>query len=190
MSRSMRSLMMALGLAIFLVSLAGTSVADHQLARFRARPASQQQVCREGLWRYSRHPNYFFEWVIWCSFAIAALGAPLTLFTPPAAAECTVHETRVDSPWPARWRLELRETQALEEATAFVFGGTEPLARSGTCPGTGAGTTASSGRMATPTVTAATAVDSPARPRQRPRLFQRPPRAAGASPKSRASMSA
>ena len=34
------------------------------------------KTCRSGLWRYSRHPNYFFEWLVWCGFAVAALSAP------------------------------------------------------------------------------------------------------------------
>jgi steroid 5-alpha reductase family enzyme len=33
-------------------------------------------VCTRGLWRYSRHPNYFFEWLIWVSYAVFALSAP------------------------------------------------------------------------------------------------------------------
>ena len=52
------------------------ALADRQLARFRARPDSRGRTCREGLWRLSRHPNYFFEWLQWCAFALLASGAP------------------------------------------------------------------------------------------------------------------
>jgi len=45
------------GVLVWLVSVAGESVADRQLARFRADPSSAGRVCRAGLWRYSRHPN-------------------------------------------------------------------------------------------------------------------------------------
>jgi steroid 5-alpha reductase family enzyme len=63
-------------IALFVVGIVGESVADRQLARFRAAAAGTRQTCRMGLWRYSRHPNYFFEWLIWCSYALMALAAP------------------------------------------------------------------------------------------------------------------
>lgn len=65
------------GLLIAVVALWGELIADRQLARFRARPDSRGKVCREGLWRYSRHPNYFFEWLHWFAYVAFALGAPL-----------------------------------------------------------------------------------------------------------------
>jgi steroid 5-alpha reductase family enzyme len=63
--------------AIWIGSIAGESVADRQLARFRADPAQRGRVCREGLWRYSRHPNYFFEWLHWFTYVALAYGSPL-----------------------------------------------------------------------------------------------------------------
>lgn len=68
---------LAVAAAIWLVSVGGESLADAQLARFRADPANRGKTCRSGLWRYSRHPNYFFEWLHWCAYAVAAIGAPL-----------------------------------------------------------------------------------------------------------------
>ena len=65
-----------LGLVVFLVGLVGESVADWQLARFKANPANAGRICQAGLWNYSRHPNYFFEWLVWCGFALVALAAP------------------------------------------------------------------------------------------------------------------
>ena len=64
------------GAALWLIGVGGEAMADRQLARFRARPESRGEVCREGLWRYSRHPNYFFEWVVWCGFGLYATGSP------------------------------------------------------------------------------------------------------------------
>lgn len=64
------------GLAVWAVGFAGEALADWQLARFKARPGTSGEVCQDGLWAYSRHPNYFFEWVIWCGFGLLALGAP------------------------------------------------------------------------------------------------------------------
>jgi len=64
------------GVAVWLVAVGGEAVADRQLARFRRRPDSGGTTCREGLWRYSRHPNYFFEWVHWFAYVFLALGSP------------------------------------------------------------------------------------------------------------------
>jgi steroid 5-alpha reductase family enzyme len=61
---------------IWLISVGGESLADRQLARFRADPANRGRTCRTGLWRYSRHPNYFFEWLHWFGYAALAVGAP------------------------------------------------------------------------------------------------------------------
>jgi steroid 5-alpha reductase family enzyme len=65
---------LALALALWNVSVLGESIADHQLARFRAVAANRGRTCRSGLWRYSRHPNYFFEWLHWFSYVALALG--------------------------------------------------------------------------------------------------------------------
>lgn len=51
------------GVAVWFIAVAGETTADRQLAAFRADPTTKGQVCRRGLWKYSRHPNYFFEWV-------------------------------------------------------------------------------------------------------------------------------
>jgi steroid 5-alpha reductase family enzyme len=61
------------GLAVFLIALAGETVADLQLARFRDRPENKGRTCRTGLWKYSRHPNYFFEWIHWFAYPLMAL---------------------------------------------------------------------------------------------------------------------
>jgi len=57
-----------LALTVFFVGLLGESLADRQLAKFRANPANKGKVCKVGLWKYSRHPNYFFDWVMWMSY--------------------------------------------------------------------------------------------------------------------------
>lgn len=64
------------GALVFVASLVGEGVADAQLEAFRREPANAGRVCRQGLWRYSRHPNYFFEWLVWCAFALIASSAP------------------------------------------------------------------------------------------------------------------
>ncbi len=63
--------------AIWLLSVVGESIADAQLARFRNDPSNHGHTCRDGLWRYSRHPNYFFEWLHWFAYVCLAIGAPI-----------------------------------------------------------------------------------------------------------------
>jgi steroid 5-alpha reductase family enzyme len=67
---------LAIGGAFFVLSVAGESLADRQLARFRADAGNRGRTCRCGLWRYSRHPNYFFEWLHWFSYLAWSAGAP------------------------------------------------------------------------------------------------------------------
>lgn len=61
----------------WITSVAGEAVADRQLARFRADPANRGKTCRDGLWAWSRHPNYFFEWLHWFTYVFLAIGSPL-----------------------------------------------------------------------------------------------------------------
>lgn len=64
------------GFAVWLAGFLGEAVADRQLKRFKKDPSSKGKPCRSGLWKYSRHPNYFFEWVVWIGYFIYALGSP------------------------------------------------------------------------------------------------------------------
>ena len=67
-----------LGTALSFAGVIGESIADWQLDRFRRAHASapQKRVCDVGLWAYSRHPNYFFEWCVWLGYAVAGLAYP------------------------------------------------------------------------------------------------------------------
>jgi len=65
------------GLWIAAVGILGEAVADAQAQAFKRRPAANKKILDVGLWRYSRHPNYFFEIIVWIGFAIAASGLPL-----------------------------------------------------------------------------------------------------------------
>ena len=60
------------GAILWAIAFIGETAADIQLALFKRNPKNKGKVCNTGLWRYSRHPNYFFEFLIWVSFAIVA----------------------------------------------------------------------------------------------------------------------
>jgi steroid 5-alpha reductase family enzyme len=62
-----------LAVVVWLVGFYFEAVSDWQMARFKADPANQGQVLKWGLWRYSRHPNYFGEAVMWWSYFLLAL---------------------------------------------------------------------------------------------------------------------
>lgn len=64
------------GVAVWLAGALFEAEADRELASFRRDPASKGQVIDTGLWRYSRHPNYFGQWLIWCGYTLVALAAP------------------------------------------------------------------------------------------------------------------
>lgn len=65
-----------IGLAVAFAALIGEATADAQMKRFKADPANRGEVCQAGWWRYSRHPNYFFESMVWWGFFVFALGSP------------------------------------------------------------------------------------------------------------------
>jgi len=67
---------MAAAVLIWIAAIAGETLADRQMEAFRATHSGSNAVCRKGLWRYSRHPNYFFECLHWAAYVLLALGAP------------------------------------------------------------------------------------------------------------------
>ncbi len=62
-----------LGLALLILSVVGEGVADRQLRAFAADKANHGKVCDRGLWSWSRHPNYFFEWLGWAAYPVIAI---------------------------------------------------------------------------------------------------------------------
>jgi steroid 5-alpha reductase family enzyme len=61
------------GALVLAAALLGEAAADLQLRRFKARSQGRNLVCDVGLWRWSRHPNYFFEWLAWIAYPIIAI---------------------------------------------------------------------------------------------------------------------
>ncbi|MBA3721344.1 MAG: DUF1295 domain-containing protein [Parachlamydiaceae bacterium] len=63
------------GILIWMVGFIGETIADFQLMQFKKNPANLTNVLQEGLWKYSRHPNYFFEWIIWIGYCVMAFSS-------------------------------------------------------------------------------------------------------------------
>ena len=62
-----------IGLLILFAAIVGEAIADRQLRAFKSDPANRNAICDVGLWRWSRHPNYFFEWLLWLAYPIIAI---------------------------------------------------------------------------------------------------------------------
>ena len=70
-----------LGLAVWLLGFLFESVSDYQLARFKAVASNKGRVMRQGLWAYSRHPNYFGESLVWWGIFLIAFSTPNSWWT-------------------------------------------------------------------------------------------------------------
>ncbi len=70
-----------LGVGVFLFGLAFETIGDAQLSAFRRDPASRGKVMDRGLWRYTRHPNYFGDAVVWWGLWLVAVGGGAGLWT-------------------------------------------------------------------------------------------------------------
>lgn len=73
------------GFALWVISFVIESVADTQKAAFiKAKTEAKVKgaVCNVGLWRYSRHPNYFGEWMVWNSLCLMSVQSVLNLGVP------------------------------------------------------------------------------------------------------------
>ncbi|MDQ6481476.1 DUF1295 domain-containing protein [Dyadobacter sp. LHD-138] len=103
------------GLAVWVIALTGEAIADWQLDNFKKNPSNKGRVCDTGLWHYSRHPNYFFEWLIWVAYFIFALGSPygyLAAISPAIMLHLLFNVTGI----PATEEQSLRSKGALYEA--------------------------------------------------------------------------
>ena len=72
-----------IGFTIFILSIVFETIADYQKLKFLKEMKlqnKQNMVCDIGLWKYTRHPNYFAEWMVWNSLIIAAIPSYISLF--------------------------------------------------------------------------------------------------------------
>lgn len=63
----------ALAALLLIVAIGGEAIADAQVRAFARDPSNRGKVCKSGLWRWSRHPNYFFEWLVWLAYPVFAI---------------------------------------------------------------------------------------------------------------------
>lgn len=68
------------GIALAVLGILFESIGDHQMTAFRADPANRGQVMDRGLWRYTRHPNYFGDACVWWGLFLIAVGAGAPLW--------------------------------------------------------------------------------------------------------------
>lgn len=85
----------AVGTLVFLVGLFFETVGDEQLRRFKADPANRGKVMDRGLWRYTRHPNYFGDAAVWWGLFLIAFATPGSAWTVYAPLAMTVLLLRV-----------------------------------------------------------------------------------------------
>ena len=113
-----------LGIGVWLVAMTGEIVSDRQLDRFRRDPANEGKVCQVGLWRYSRHPNYFFEWLHWWAYVFIGLGSPWWWVTIAGVVVMYVFLTRVTGiPYTEQQALRSRGDayRRYQETTSVFF---------------------------------------------------------------------
>lgn len=80
-----------LGVLVLAIGIVGEAISDIQLRRFRADAANRNRICDVGLWGWSRHPNYFFEWFGWLAYPLLAIdltGSYPWGFVAPAGPAC------------------------------------------------------------------------------------------------------
>lgn len=120
------------------VALAGEAVADKQLARWRSDPSNAGRTCRTGLWRFSRHPNYFFEWLHWFAYPLLAVGLPLgwTLWGVPALMLLLVLKVTGIPPTEARAVERRGDDYRAYQASTSAFFPLPPRPESGPAPST------------------------------------------------------
>ena len=88
-----------LGALILLIGIAGEALADAQLQHFRIDPANKGRVCDVGLWRWSRHPNYFFEWFGWLAYPVIAISIQDPLYLIPGAGRACWRRSSCTGSW-------------------------------------------------------------------------------------------
>ncbi len=111
----------AILIILALLCISGETLADMQLQQFKKdHPGA---VCNTGLWRYSRHPNYFFEWLIWCIFCVLALNSIWSIISIISPVTLYLLMTQVTGPMTEAGSLKSRGEayKAYQKQTSYFF---------------------------------------------------------------------
>jgi steroid 5-alpha reductase family enzyme len=128
----------ALAVLLWLIAIGGESLADRQLAAWREGPENRGRTCRAGLWRYSRHPNYFFEWLHWLVYPVLALGLPggwIPWLMPAVLLFLVLRVTGIPPTEAQALRSRGDDYRAYQRTTNAFFPGPPRRARAATGPG-------------------------------------------------------
>ncbi len=118
-----------IGIVVWAIGNLGTIASDRQLATWRADPANKGKTARRGLWSWSRHPNYFFEWINWCGIVLVASATPsgwIAWIVPAGLLFLLFRVTGI--PATERQALRSREDYAEYQRTTSVFVPRRPTA--------------------------------------------------------------
>lgn len=110
------------GFSFGLVCVFGEFLADKQLSNFRSNPNNAGKTCRAGLWRYSRHPNYFFEWLLWFGYLFLSIGSPLILLAILGPIQVLFFLWKITGiPYTEKQALRSREDYKIYQETTSMF---------------------------------------------------------------------
>lgn len=106
---------------IILIGVAGETLADLQLQQFKQRHPGE--VCNKGLWNYSRHPNYFFDWLSWLGFALCALQSKIGYLALISPLMLYIIFTRMTGPLTEKGSMQSRGQKYIEyqKQTSMFF---------------------------------------------------------------------
>lgn len=120
-SNSVFSVLDYLGCITVIVGILGEMIADMQLQQFKKHHSGQ--VCNQGLWRFSRHPNYFFDWVTWCGFTLFALQAHYGYLSLISPLTLLIIFTKITGPMTEQGSIDARgqSYRDYQKRTSFFF---------------------------------------------------------------------
>lgn len=109
--------------AFFIIAfgIIGETIADFQLQHFKSH--YQGQVCNLGLWQYSRHPNYFFDWLSWVGFALFGIQSSMGIFASISPLILYIIFTQITGPLTERGSIQSRGERYAnyQQQTSFFF---------------------------------------------------------------------
>jgi steroid 5-alpha reductase family enzyme len=110
-----------LACGVVVIGIVGESIADIQLQHFKKKHA--HAVCNVGLWNYSRHPNYFFDWLTWCGFALFGLQSSFGYLGLLSPLVLYVIFTRITGPMTEQGSVQSKGQQyiAYQQQTSMFF---------------------------------------------------------------------